>query len=73
MISARPRPFSRQSQNNNNGWFDTRADDRFWFAYGQLYAYYGIMKATRTDFKAVIDTRGLGPLWDQLDSSFRRR
>ena len=62
---------SRQSQTNNNGWFDTRADDRFWFAYGQLYGYYGILKATRTDFKAVIDTRGLGPLWDQLDQQFQ--
>lgn len=61
---------SRQSQNNNTGWFDPRADDRFWFAYGQLYAYYGILKATRHDFAAVIENRGLGPLWDQLDAQF---
>ena len=30
---------------SNAGWFDPRADDRFWFAYGQLYAYYGILIA----------------------------
>lgn len=62
---------SNQSQNSNNGWFDTRADDRFWFAYGQLYGYYGLLKATRSDFKGVIETRGLGPLWDQLDLQFQ--
>jgi hypothetical protein len=58
---------SRQSQSSNAGWFDARADDRFWFAYGQLYGYYGILKATRHDFKSIIDTRGLGPLWDRLE------
>ena len=62
---------SRQSQTNNNGWFDFRADDRFWFAYGQLYGYYGLLKATRSDFKSVIESRGLGPLWDQLDQQFQ--
>ena len=32
-----------RSRTSNAGWFDPRADDRFWFAYGQLYAYYGIL------------------------------
>ena len=46
--SARPRRSCRErSENYNHGWFDTRADDRFWFAYGQLYGYYGILTATR--------------------------
>lgn len=39
------------------GWFDTRADDRFWFTYGQLYAYYGILRATRSDFQTVYSDR----------------
>jgi hypothetical protein len=60
---------SRQAQAAT--WLDTRADDRFWFAYGQLYGYYGILKATRADFDAVIQTRGLGPLWDRLDQQFK--
>jgi len=34
-----------RSEQYNSGWFDTRADDRFWFAYGQLYGYYGILTA----------------------------
>ncbi|HTV69217.1 MAG TPA: DUF2333 family protein [Rhizobiaceae bacterium] len=60
---------SRQAQ--AAAWIDARADDRFWFAYGQLYGYYGILKATRADFDAVIQTRGLGPLWDRLDQQFK--
>ena len=52
-----------RSENHNGGWFDTRADDRFWFAYGQLYGYYGVMSAAGADFQAVIEQRGLKPIW----------
>ena len=60
---------SRQSQAGNS-WLDARADARFWFAYGQLYGYYGILKAARADFRAVIETRGLVPLFNQLEQQF---
>jgi len=56
-----------RSENYNGGWFDTRADDRFWFSYGQLYGYYGILKATREDFRDVVVQRNLGELWDDMD------
>ena len=56
-----------RSENYNAGWFDTRADDRFWFAYGQLYGYYGILKATHEDFRGVIDQRNLSQLWDTME------
>ncbi|MCZ4290241.1 DUF2333 family protein [Hoeflea alexandrii] len=56
-----------RSENFNSGWFDTRADDRFWFSYGQLYGYYGILKATREDFRDVVAQRNLGQLWDDMD------
>ena len=52
-----------RSENYNGGWFDTRADDRFWFAYGQLYGYYGVLSAAGADFSQVIRERSLGPLW----------
>lgn len=45
------------------GWFDTRADDRFWFTYGQLYAYYGILVATESDFQDVFADRRIGSVW----------
>jgi hypothetical protein len=52
-----------RSENYNGGWFDTRADDRFWFAYGQLYGYYAVLTAAGADFSQVIRERNLGPLW----------
>jgi hypothetical protein len=60
-----------RSENYNSGWFDTRADDRFWFAYGQLYGYYGILAAARADFHDVIAQRGLTQLWSTLEEQFR--
>ncbi|OQM76832.1 DUF2333 family protein [Manganibacter manganicus] len=56
---------------SNAGWFDMRADDRFWFAYGQLYAYYGILVATRSDFAAVIAERNLTTLWTRMQKQLR--
>lgn len=53
-----------RSENYNGGWFDTRADDRFWFAYGQLYGYYGILAAAGADFSQVIRERNLTSLWN---------
>ena len=60
-----------RSQNYNSGWFDTRADDRFWFAYGQLYGYYGILTAAHHDFDQVIQSRGLTPLWNNLEGQIK--
>jgi hypothetical protein len=53
---------AERSQNHNRGWFDTRADDRFWFAYGQLYAYYAILSAAQADFLQVVAERNLGAI-----------
>jgi hypothetical protein len=61
---------SRQVETSNAGWFDPRADDRFWFAYGQLYAYYGMMKAAEADFEDVIKQRNLTSLWQTMDAQF---
>ena len=53
------------------GWFDVRADDRFWFAYGRLYAYYGILSGARADFASVIAERNLTALWTRLETQLR--
>jgi hypothetical protein len=60
-----------RSENYNGGWFDTRADDRFWFAYGQLYGYFGILRAARADFEDVIRSRQLAPLWTTMEDQIR--
>lgn len=51
--------------------FDRRADDRFWFAYGQLYAYYGILVAARSDFREVTQQRNLDALWSRIEEQLR--
>lgn len=60
-----------RSEKYNSGWFDPRADDRFWFAYGQLYGYYGILTAAHADFRDVIAQRGLTPIWAELEEQLR--
>lgn len=59
-----------RAENHNAGLFDFRADDRFWFAYGQLYAYYGLMEAAQADFEDVIKEKHLQNLWDTMDQQF---
>ncbi|MFC3075321.1 DUF2333 family protein [Shinella pollutisoli] len=54
-----------RSEFHNGGWFDMRADDRFWFAYGQLYGYYGVLSAAGADFDSVITQRGISQLWSE--------
>ncbi|MCY1668141.1 DUF2333 family protein [Rhizobium sp. SL86] len=60
-----------RSENHNAGWFDTRADDRFWFAYGQLYGYSAVLSAAGADFAQVIRERNLGSLWGETLSQFQ--
>ena len=60
-----------RSEQYNSGWFDTRADDIFWFSKGQLYAYYGILRATRADFADVVKSRALDDIWDRMDEQLR--
>ncbi len=60
-----------RSEFYNGGWFDTRADDRFWFAYGQLYGYYGILSAARADFQTVIQQRNIAPLYAETLKQLR--
>lgn len=60
-----------RSENYNGGWFDTRADDRFWFAYGQLYGYYGLLSAAHADFEDVLRDRRLDPLWNEMEDQLR--
>ena len=60
-----------RAEQHANGWFDTRADDRFWFAYGQLYGYYAILSAVRADFDQVLNERNLKPIWVETLKQFQ--
>lgn len=61
-----------RSDASNAGWFDTRADNQFWFTYGQLYAYYGILKAAHVDFGDVIRSRQLEDVWTTMEEQLRK-
>lgn len=58
-------------RSSNAGWFDLRADDRFWFTYGQIYALNGIMAAARADFQDVLDERNLTAVWNKMQGELR--
>lgn len=60
----------RMEQANFTG-IDRRADDRFWFTYGQLYGYYAILTAARADFSKVFELRNLDSLWARIDEQLR--
>lgn len=62
---------AERSEKHSYGWFDTRADDRFWFAYGQLYGYYGILSAAGADFSQVLAERNAGALWADTIRQFQ--
>ncbi len=60
-----------RAENYHAGWFDTRADDRFWFAYGQLYAYYGLLRSAHSDFRGVLAEKHLDGVWDEMEKQMR--
>lgn len=60
-----------RAENYHAGWFDTRADDRFWFSYGQLYAYYGLLRAAHSDFRSVLSEKHLDSIWDSMEKQLR--
>jgi hypothetical protein len=70
-IGATSEILQRRMEAANFTGFDARADDRFWFTYGQLYGYYGILSAARADFHEVAVQRQLGSVWDRVDEQFR--
>lgn len=70
-IGATSAILRERSEKYNLGWFDPRADDRFWFAYRQLYGYYGILTAAGVDFRDVIAQRRLTQLWSDLEDQLR--
>jgi hypothetical protein len=60
-----------RAEHYNSGWFDTHADDLFWYSYGQLYAYYGILVAAHADFQEIIVQRELTELWQTMERQMR--
>ncbi len=70
-IGSTSAALDERSKANNLGWFDTQADNYFWEAMGQVYAYYGILSAAHADFEDIIATKALDPIWNRMESQFR--
>ncbi len=58
----------KRMQEANFVGFDARADDRYWFAYGQLHAYHAILVAARSDFREIIEERNLTAVWTRTET-----
>jgi hypothetical protein len=50
-------------------WFDTAADDIFYFNKGQLYAYGLLLKALGRDFEPILKEKGAGTVWLRMVES----
>lgn len=71
-IGSKSAKIKERAEGYNSGWFDTRADDIFMQSKGQLYAYYGILKAARVDFADVIKRRNIKDIWDLMEDHLYR-
>jgi hypothetical protein len=70
-IGSTSAALDERSKNNNLGWFDTQADNYFWEAMGQMYAYYGFLSAAHADFEDIIATKALDPIWNRMEGQLR--
>lgn len=52
--------------------FDSDADDIFYFTKGKLYGYYMVLQGLGADFEPIIKERNLQKPWDEMMESFRR-
>ncbi|WP_374370263.1 DUF2333 family protein [Dongia sp.] len=50
-------------------WFDTGADDIFYFNKGQLYAYGLLLNALGRDFQPILAEKGAGTVWQRMVES----
>ncbi len=55
-----------RAEQHNGGWFDFRADNTFMEAHGQLHGYLGVLRAAKSDFQDIIESRAIGSLWDNM-------
>lgn len=55
-----------QIRENNNDFFDTKADEIFYYNQGKVYAYYLLLKALGSDYKDIIVNNNLYKDWTQM-------
>ncbi len=70
-IGSTSASIKKRSEASNAGWFDFYADNQFMYAKGQLYGYYGILRAAHADFRGIIKKRNLEDIWNNMESQIR--
>ena len=70
-IGSTSAAIKRRSEASNAGWFDFYADNQFMYAKGQLYGYYGILRAARADFHEIIEKRNLADVWNNMEGQIK--
>jgi len=70
-IGSTSATIKKRSELSNAGWFDFKADNEFMFAKGQMYAYYGILRAAHADFRDVIEKRSVGDVWNRMEAQMK--
>ena len=71
-IGSTTAAIDERSKNNNLGWFDSQADNYFWEAMGQIYAYNGFVSAAHADFEDIIRTKALDAVWNRMETELRQ-
>ena len=71
-IGSTTAAIDERSKNNNLGWFDSQADNYFWEAMGQIYAYHGFVAAAHADFEDIIRTKALDAVWNRMEAELRQ-
>ncbi len=68
-LGASSNAIDQQIDQHSGDWFDFHADDVFYRNKGQLYAYGLLLRDMGIDFKAVLDEKGAGSVWNRMVGS----
>jgi hypothetical protein len=68
-LGAASNAIDQQIDQHSGDWFDLHADDVFYRNKGQLYAYGVLLRDIGIDFKAVLDEKGAGSVWNRMVGS----
>lgn len=68
-LGAASDKIDREIDAESAAWFDTGADDIFYFNKGQLYGYGLLLKALGTDFQKILDEKGARTIWERMTDS----
>jgi Uncharacterized protein conserved in bacteria (DUF2333) len=70
-LGAASATLDKQVSTHSKGWFDSKADDRFYEVKGQAYASYLILAGLREDYAVLLRQRELQNIWAEMMRSLQ--